>query len=161
MRQSVRSTTHFSRFRILGINLCFFGKVSHILTDLKLMSKRPGFASGDQSSSMSALSEQLDQVELDLTYKTRYSGNEPSEHLRVPEAYERLILDVCRGDKGLFVRSDELAAAWSIFTPLLKQLDARHVTPHKYAYGSRGPIEADALLRRYGFAPTKYHWKKK
>ena len=38
----------------------------------------------------------------------------------LPDAYERLILDVVNGDKRLFIRNDELDAAWRLFTPILK-----------------------------------------
>ena len=55
----------------------------------------------------------LDVQKLDLSYKTRYN-----KHL--PDAYERLILDVIHGDKRLFIRNDELEAAWDLFTPILK-----------------------------------------
>ena len=55
----------------------------------------------------------LDVTKLDLSYKARYN-----KHL--PDAYERLILDVINGDKRLFIRNDELAAAWELFTPILK-----------------------------------------
>jgi len=55
----------------------------------------------------------LDVQKLDLSYKTRYN-----KHL--PDAYERLILDVINGDKRLFIRNDELEAAWDLFTPVLK-----------------------------------------
>ena len=55
----------------------------------------------------------LDVTKLDLSYKARYN-----KHL--PDAYERLILDVINGDKRLFIRNDELAAAWDLFTPILK-----------------------------------------
>ena len=50
---------------------------------------------------------------LDLSYKTRYNK-------ALPDAYERLILDVINGDKRLFIRNDELEAAWDLFTPILK-----------------------------------------
>ena len=60
----------------------------------------------------------LDVTKLDLTYKSRYD-----QHL--PDAYERLILDVVNGDKRLFIRDDELFAAWSLFTPILKVHPAR------------------------------------
>ena len=58
----------------------------------------------------------LDVTKLDLSYKARYN-----KHL--PDAYERLILDVINGDKRLFIRNDELAAAWDLFTPILKVWD--------------------------------------
>ena len=57
----------------------------------------------------------LDVTKLDLTYKQRYNTH-------LPDAYERLILDVVNGDKRLFIRNDELDAAWALFTPILKVL---------------------------------------
>ena len=58
----------------------------------------------------------LDRSNLDLQYKARYQ-------LELPDAYERLILDVVHGDKRLFIRNDELEAAWKLFTPLLQQIE--------------------------------------
>ena len=55
----------------------------------------------------------LDQTKLDLTYSSRYQTH-------LPDAYERLILDVINGDKRLFIRNDELEAAWKLFTPILQ-----------------------------------------
>lgn len=55
----------------------------------------------------------LDTSKLDLTYKSRYNTH-------LPDAYERLILDVINGDKRLFIRNDELEAAWALFTPILQ-----------------------------------------
>lgn len=55
----------------------------------------------------------LDVSRLDLSYKSRYNQ-------QLPDAYERLILDVINGDKRLFIRNDELEAAWALFTPILK-----------------------------------------
>ena len=70
------------------------------------------------------------------------------------------MLDVIRGDHNLFVRSDELAAAWKIFTPLLHKIEReKALKPIKYEFGSRGPKEADELTRRYGYVYTeKYKW---
>ncbi|KNC76019.1 glucose-6-phosphate 1-dehydrogenase X [Sphaeroforma arctica JP610] len=88
------------------------------------------------------------QAELDVTYKDRF------EDERLPDAYERLLLDVIRGQQGHFVRSDELAEAWRIFTPLLHDIDAGLVESHDYAYGSRGPSLGDDLAKKFGY---KYH----
>ena len=68
----------------------------------------------------------------------------------MPDAYERLILDVTRGSQLHFVRSDELAEAWRIFTPVLHQLDSGAVTPTPYPYGSRGPVRISLMF----FPPT-------
>ena len=69
----------------------------------------------------------LDSSKLDLTYKARYNTH-------LPDAYERLILDVVNGDKRLFIRNDELEAAWTLFTPILKvwePLTSRPLWPRK------------------------------
>ena len=86
--------------------------------------------------------------ELDLTYKSSFP-----DAFNV-DAYTRLILDVLRGSQAAFVRDDELRSAWKIFTPVLHRIEREKVQPIKYAYGSRGPSEADELLRKHGF---KYH----
>lgn len=74
-------------------------------------------------------------------------------------AYERLLLDAIRGDQQHFVRRDLLAASWAIFTPLLHQIDRGELSPIPYAYGSRGPKEADELLAKEGYVRTyDYHY---
>lgn len=64
----------------------------------------------------------------------------------VPEAYERLLLDALRGDPTLFLRSDEVAAAWAYVDPILT---AWRDTPPpgfpNYPAGTWGPPEADRL----------------
>ena len=88
---------------------------------------------------------ELAQSELELLYTEKY------EDTPIPEAYERLILDCINGDQQHFVRRDELKAAWKIFTPLLKYIDAGGLSPELYAYGTRGPKNADKLRQRAGF----------
>ncbi|CAG8672346.1 13553_t:CDS:2, partial [Racocetra persica] len=83
--------------------------------------------------------------ELDLTYHRRFS------ELKIPDAYEALILDVLKGDHSNFVRDDELDAAWKIFTPMLHQIDNEKIKPIPYAYGTRGPEKIDEYVANYGF----------
>ncbi len=65
----------------------------------------------------------------------------------VPEAYERLLLDAIRGDPTLFLRSDEVTAAWEFVTPILEAWERQPAPPFpNYAAGSWGPVEADRLL---------------
>ena len=77
------------------------------------------------------------------------------------DAYERLILDVFVGSQMHFVRTDELAEAWRIFTPLLHAIEGgERQTPIPYTYGGRGPKEADELLSSNNFVYTgRYKWK--
>eukprot|EP00698_Gefionella_okellyi_P022357 TRINITY_DN739_c0_g1_i1.p1 TRINITY_DN739_c0_g1~~TRINITY_DN739_c0_g1_i1.p1 ORF type:complete len:417 (-),score=79.61 TRINITY_DN739_c0_g1_i1:94-1344(-) len=110
---------------------------------MKMMTKVPGLNDF----------EDLTQSEMDLTYKKRYTGG------TLPDAYERLILDVMRGDHTHFVRSDELEAAWQIFTPMLHELERRRVSPVSYKPKSRGPDESDVLIERNGFVRSVgYSW---
>ena len=85
----------------------------------------------------------LDETELDLRYATKFRAG-------IPDAYEALLLDVLKGDKSLFIRSDELEAAWNVFTPVLHELEERHIKPRGYVFGSTGPETAHALATRYG-----------
>ncbi|PAA82009.1 hypothetical protein BOX15_Mlig022703g5, partial [Macrostomum lignano] len=101
---------------------------------IKCMTKRPGMGFG------------AEETELDLSYSKRFSK------VKLPDAYERLLLDVLCGSQVNFVRTDELREAWRIFTPILHELDAKAVKPLPYAYGARnGPPEADQFLRNLGF----------
>jgi glucose-6-phosphate 1-dehydrogenase len=64
-----------------------------------------------------------------------------------PEAYERLILDVMRGDATLFPRDDEVEAQWRICDPIVYAWEASRDRPAMYPAGSQGPQEATSLLR--------------
>ena len=110
---------------------------------MKMTTKQPGLETG------------VRHTELDLSYKNRFK-----EAQTLPDAYERLIYDVLRGDHNLFVRADELTAAWKIFTPILHELESRHIKPPEYKYGGRGPPEADEMIHRLGYIRTTgYEWK--
>ena len=85
----------------------------------------------------------LGATELDLRFREKFPG------VRIADAYENLLLDAVRGDRGLFLRSDELEAAWDIFTPVLQELETRRVRPEPYAFGGCGPASLDALAARY------------
>src|SRR5262249_50087843 len=66
----------------------------------------------------------------------------------LPEAYERLIFDALRGDPTLFMRADELEAAWGFVTPILEAWAARGPADlASYPAGSWGPPQADELAR--------------
>lgn len=93
-------------------------------------------------------------TELDLTYQQRFALAES-----LPGAYTRLILDVLRGDHSLFVRKDELTEAWSIVTPLLKDIEGGKIKPAPYVRGGRGPDAADEMTNKYwGEHDKTYSW---
>ena len=100
------------------------------------------------NSKVPGLEMQLAQSDLDLQYQLAFEKE-------IPDAYECLLLDVLRGDKSLFIRADELAAAWDIFTPVLHQLEEKKIRPEGYAFGSEGPAGADELAAKYGVPPSR------
>ena len=69
---------------------------------------------------------------------------------RVPEAYERLLTDVIRGDATLFMRRDEVEASWRWIEPIIEGWRASAQRPLRYAAGTWGPSAAIALIEREG-----------
>ena len=68
------------------------------------------------------------------------------------EAYERLLGDAIQGNLTLFMRRDEVEAAWNWIDPIRTAWDADDGGPRPYAAGSWGPAAASALIARDGFA---------
>jgi glucose-6-phosphate 1-dehydrogenase len=66
------------------------------------------------------------------------------------EAYERLLLDVLRGQLTLFMRGDELEAAWEWVEPILAYWEQNDSSPIPYSAGTWGPAAASALIGRDG-----------
>jgi glucose-6-phosphate 1-dehydrogenase len=69
---------------------------------------------------------------------------------RFPDAYERLLMDTVRGNPTLFMRHDEVEAAWTWVEPILEAWAARPDHPRPYPAGSWGPTAAIALIERDG-----------
>jgi glucose-6-phosphate 1-dehydrogenase len=69
---------------------------------------------------------------------------------RFPDAYERLLMDTVRGNPTLFMRHDEVEAAWSWVAPILEAWSSRPDYPRPYPAGSWGPTAAIALIERDG-----------
>ncbi|MFN3988379.1 MAG: glucose-6-phosphate dehydrogenase [Rhodocyclaceae bacterium] len=101
---------------------------------LHLQAKRPGDAMV------------LNPVSLDLDFSERFQT-------RRLEAYERLLMDVMRGNLTLFVRRDEQEAAWRWVEPIVSSWAASDERPKPYTAGTWGPAASTALLGREGF-----HW---
>jgi glucose-6-phosphate 1-dehydrogenase len=70
--------------------------------------------------------------------------------VRYPDAYERLLMDVVRGNATLFMRRDEVEAAWRWVEPILETWQQAEDTPRPYIAGSWGPTAAIALIERDG-----------
>lgn len=102
---------------------------------LQLQAKRPG------------LDMMLNTVDMVFDYNGVYTT-------QAPEAYETLLLDIMLGDQTLFMRGDQVEAAWSILMPVINTWQGRKsIHFPNYAADSWGPEEAEALIARDGF-----HW---
>jgi glucose-6-phosphate 1-dehydrogenase len=66
----------------------------------------------------------------------------------IPEAYERLLLDVLTGDASLFTRADEVETAWGIIDPIIRTWEMQKSPLAVYDPGSWGPTEGDELLAK-------------
>lgn len=88
----------------------------------------------------------LKQVPLDMSFADALGA----EATDVPDAYERLIMDVIRGNQTLFMRGDEVEAAWAWADPIIEGWEARGDTPQLYDAGSSGPEDALMLMHRDG-----------
>ncbi len=74
-----------------------------------------------------------------------------AEHAgEVPDAYERLIMDVIRGNQTLFMRNDEVEAAWAWTDPVIESWERRNDLPLAYEIGTTGPEEAAMMMHRDG-----------
>ena len=81
----------------------------------------------------------LRQTALDLSFNETFGG-------RSPDAYERLLLDVIRGRPTLFMRVDELQAAWR-WTDRSSPPGTSESRAQVVPSGSWGPSAAIALDR--------------
>lgn len=89
----------------------------------------------------------LQPVDMIFSYSDAYGDEQP-------EAYETLLADVIEGNPTLFMRADQVEAAWEIIQPIMDAWETRQpVDFPNYAPGSWGPEDAEALIARDG-----HHW---
>ena len=87
----------------------------------------------------------LSPVDMVFNYEQAYKEHEP-------EAYETLLLDVMEGNATLFMRADQVEAAWKIIMPILETWESRQpIDFPNYAPDSWGPEDAEALIARDGY----------
>ena len=101
---------------------------------LSVMSKEPGPGGFD-----------LKPVSLDLSFEETFG-------VRYPDAYERLLMEVLRGNPALFMRRDEVEAAWDWVDGILENWETSGQRVENYTSGSWGPAAAAMLLDRDGRA---------
>ena len=85
----------------------------------------------------------LQHVPLDMSFAKTF-GMEPAD------AYERLLMDALRGNAALFMRRDEVEAAWKFIDPVREAWIESHEAPRPYAAGTWGPNASVALIERDG-----------
>lgn len=100
--------------------------------ELDMMNKIPGIASQMQ----------IHENKLDLSFSQTYDNQ------RVVDAYERLLLEVIKGDQSLFVRRDEVEAAWEWADSIIEAWQSTNEAPKPYAAGSWGPVSSISLIAR-------------
>ena len=84
-------------------------------------------------------------VSLNLNYEQTFQR-------RSPDAYERLLMDVVRGNPTLFMRRDEVEAAWAWVEPIINSWAHAEHGPRRYQAGTSGPSAATTLIERDGRA---------
>jgi len=102
--------------------------------EMQMLSKQHGIQ-GDMA---------LIQQNLDLNFLAA-SGIE-----RIPDAYERLFLDVIRGDQSLFVGREEVEQSWLWCDQLISAWEKRRLTVKPYPAGTKGPAQSELLIGRDG-----------
>ena len=85
----------------------------------------------------------LQHVPLDMSFAEAFGANSP-------EAYERLLMDAVRGNASLFMRRDEVEAAWRFVDPIREAWAHSGEPPRPYAAGTWGPAASIALIERDG-----------
>ena len=70
---------------------------------------------------------------------------------RIPDAYERLLMDVVRGNQTLFMRKDEVEAAWNWIDPIMDMIRKNSIKPEIYNPGTWGPDSSNTLIKKDGF----------
>ncbi|MEJ2171625.1 MAG: glucose-6-phosphate dehydrogenase [Woeseiaceae bacterium] len=101
---------------------------------LLVMAKEPGPGGFD-----------LRPVSLDLSFEETFG-------IRYPDAYERLLMEVLRGNPALFMRRDEVESAWRWIDSIIDGWDESRQKVESYVSGSWGPTAASVLLDRDGRA---------
>jgi glucose-6-phosphate 1-dehydrogenase len=83
----------------------------------------------------------LHQADFEFGYSRAFKGE-------IPGAYERLLLDFIEGDQRLFIRSDEIEAAWKFVDSITENPRFKKLPLYSYKPGGNGPKEADDFIKR-------------
>ena len=86
---------------------------------------------------------QLRPVALNLSFAETFGVN-------YRDAYERLLIEVLRGNQALFMRRDEIETAWLWVDGVLESWKSQAQPVESYTAGSWGPVQAELLMDRDG-----------
>lgn len=116
-------------FKGCGENVLTFRIQPDEAVYLQINNKIPGFGV------------ELNQTKLDFSYKQIFNQE-------IPAAYERLLLDFMEGDQRLFIRSDEIEAAWKFVDSITEAPGFKNLPIYKYSGGKTGPKESEEWIKR-------------
>jgi len=102
--------------------------------EIEMLNKEPGIGKGVK----------LQKTLLDLSFSDAFNSR------RIPDAYERLILETMIGNQSLFIRRDEVERAWKWIDSIQEAWAECKESPKKYPAGTWGPVASVALLARDG-----------
>jgi len=87
--------------------------------------------------------------------KMNFDYTDTFDELAIPDAYERLLVDVLKGDASLFTRGDAIELAWKLVDKILETWESDNPPPlHIYEMGSWGPEAAEKLIDHDGYVWT-------
>jgi len=86
----------------------------------------------------------LRQGPLELTFSEAFNAQ------RIPDAYERLLWEIMKGNQYLFVRRDEVEHAWRWVDQVISNWEDHAASPKRYASGTWGPVASIAMITRDG-----------
>ena len=116
-------------FRFCAPNILTFRIQPNESVHLQLNNKVPGFG-------------------IDLHQGDYSFGYDQAFMSEIPSAYERLLLDFIEGDQRLFIRSDEIEAAWKFIDTVIENW--KKIPIAVYKPGSFGPVEAEEKIKKDG-----------
>ncbi|WJG11091.1 glucose-6-phosphate dehydrogenase [Aliiglaciecola sp. LCG003] len=102
--------------------------------EVTVMNKVPGLTAGGAMD--------LQKSKLNLSFSEEFKD------ARIADAYEKLLLEVMKGNQSLFVRRDEVEQAWTWVDGIFRAWGANNNTPEPYQAGTWGPVASIAMMAR-------------
>ena len=79
-----------------------------------------------------------------------FAQTQTQSQARIPDAYERLLLEALKGNQSLFVRRDEVELAWQWCDQIRQAWHSAELELEDYAAGSNGPKQACNMIETHG-----------